>query len=343
MGSNSSNDKSKDIKTEVSEIEEHSVNFQNVKIFAKQIKEQKQDISVTKVNQNFQEATKEVGVGEYDNPKYVKVVGQGSFKIAHLVTYEVNKIESERIIKEINEEKFNKINLFRDEHKLSKIDKSQLVLNDMFAQNTFRLMAMDFNKYCKAKGVNKSIEVCWTGLIDNKFKNVKGVIINGVEKIQYEPYLKGHFTKWMNNWDMFDHLDDIAHTFQHYSFLYSSLEYAVCDLQGVEGCYTDPQIVSWVGGFTIADLGQEAMEWFLARHKCNNYCRSLKLNWFGSNGICDVDTYIFMRHESYKVASPETLSKTEELMTKVSSGNPKGYKEMKNKIIKVNRKLMKLD
>jgi hypothetical protein len=52
----------------------------------------------------------------------------------------------------------------------------------------------------------------------------------------------------------------------------------ICDIQGVNDLYTDPQIHNRDGtGFGRGNLGSRGFDRFLATHRCNHICRYLKL------------------------------------------------------------------
>lgn len=71
---------------------------------------------------------------------------------------------------------------------------------------------------------------------------------------------------------------DIAQAFSHFSFDKSNQTLLICDIQGVENSYTDPQIHTQNGeGFGGGNLGMTGIRAFLLRHTCNDVCRQVGL------------------------------------------------------------------
>jgi hypothetical protein len=66
--------------------------------------------------------------------------------------------------------------------------------------------------------------------------------------------------------------------FSHFTYEASDKEILICDIQGVNDLYTDPQIHNREGiGFGKGNMGERGFERFLATHRCNHICRYLKL------------------------------------------------------------------
>lgn len=64
-----------------------------------------------------------------------------------------------------------------------------------------------------------------------------------------------------------------AQAFSHFTYAVSREEILICDIQGVGGMYTDPQIHTVSGkGFGAGNLGQTGIRAFLLRHQCNEIC-----------------------------------------------------------------------
>ena len=65
--------------------------------------------------------------------------------------------------------------------------------------------------------------------------------------------------------------------FSHFTFEASNQKLLICDIQGVDDIYTDPQIHSVLDEFGKGNLGATGMKAFLTRHQCNAICCFLKL------------------------------------------------------------------
>jgi len=69
-----------------------------------------------------------------------------------------------------------------------------------------------------------------------------------------------------------------AQAFSHFTYDASQGQILICDIQGVQGIYTDPQIHTVNGkGFGSGNLGHTGIRAFLLRHVCNEVCRAVGL------------------------------------------------------------------
>ena len=93
-----------------------------------------------------------------------------------------------------------------------------------------------------------------------KHNNNVGAVVNNGESVQAE-------------------VDrETAQAFSHFTYENSSQRILICDIQGVDGQYTDPQVHTLDGKeFGNGNLGQTGIRAFLLRHPCNRICRALDL------------------------------------------------------------------
>lgn len=81
-------------------------------------------------------------------------------------------------------------------------------------------------------------------------------------------------TTSLQNWDP----QSTAQAFSHFSWEHSQAQVLICDIQGVENRFTDPQIHTMNGkGFGLGNLGQTGIRAFLLRHACTDICRAVGL------------------------------------------------------------------
>lgn len=109
--------------------------------------------------------------------------------------------------------------------------------------------------------------------------------------------LKGTFTKYNNNFgDTYEESDNtkvkltpveaakrarvfkFSEAFSHFSLKESGGSMLVCDLQGVNDFFTDPQIHTEDGkGLGMGNMGQEGIDKWGSKHQCNEVCRAIGL------------------------------------------------------------------
>eukprot|EP01012_Entosiphon_sulcatum_P039272 TRINITY_DN5164_c0_g1_i2.p1 TRINITY_DN5164_c0_g1~~TRINITY_DN5164_c0_g1_i2.p1 ORF type:complete len:441 (-),score=43.45 TRINITY_DN5164_c0_g1_i2:10-1332(-) len=94
-----------------------------------------------------------------------------------------------------------------------------------------------------------------------------------------EPYLHGKYVKHTNNFGFIGESDrNTPQAFSHFSYCHSKGQLLICDIQGVDDKYTDPQIHSRDGkGFGKGNMGVEGMLKFFETHRCNSVCLYLDL------------------------------------------------------------------
>uniref|UniRef100_A0A8C3EPT5 non-specific serine/threonine protein kinase n=1 Tax=Corvus moneduloides TaxID=1196302 RepID=A0A8C3EPT5_CORMO len=102
-----------------------------------------------------------------------------------------------------------------------------------------------------------------------------------------EKYMTGEFRKYNNNngdeITPISLLEEMMLAFSHWTYVYTRGELLVLDLQGVGENLTDPSVIkpedkkSGKMVFGPANLGEDAIRNFIAKHHCNSCCRKLKL------------------------------------------------------------------
>eukprot|EP00667_Euglena_gracilis_P014864 EG_transcript_15428 len=97
-----------------------------------------------------------------------------------------------------------------------------------------------------------------------------------------EPVLRGPYVKHSNNYGFVSPENrSTPQAFSHWTWVQSGGKILVCDIQGVNDLYTDPQIHSNAGHqnylYGRGDMGMDGINHFFATHRCNGLCRSLGL------------------------------------------------------------------
>uniref|UniRef100_A0A8C9UBT8 non-specific serine/threonine protein kinase n=1 Tax=Serinus canaria TaxID=9135 RepID=A0A8C9UBT8_SERCA len=102
-----------------------------------------------------------------------------------------------------------------------------------------------------------------------------------------EKYMTGEFRKYNNNngdeITPISLLEELMLAFSHWTYIYTRGELLVLDMQGVGENLTDPSVIkpedkrSGKMVFGPANLGEDAIRNFIAKHRCNSCCKKLKL------------------------------------------------------------------
>jgi hypothetical protein len=159
---------------------------------------------------------------------------------------------------------------------------------DVQAQACAKMWAMEYND-CGTPKVIDFVPAYVFELVDRPGRPLIGA----------EEFIEGVFQKHNNNvGGVVGGQEERAtpNAFSHFTWEASNHSLLVCDIQGVDDLYTDPQIHTVSGkGFGRGNLGQAGLNAFLTRHKCNAICQHLGLALLG---VYDYFTCIpiFVRH-----------------------------------------------
>jgi hypothetical protein len=109
--------------------------------------------------------------------------------------------------------------------------------------------------------------------LEGKFKKYNNNV-GAVCAMSNEEQAELNRTTTLTNWDP----TSTAQAFSHFSWEHSQSQVLICDIQGVENRFTDPQIHTMSGkGFGLGNLGQTGIRAFLLRHTCTDLCRAVGL------------------------------------------------------------------
>mmetsp|Transcript_49798 Transcript_49798/g.97642 ORF Transcript_49798/g.97642 Transcript_49798/m.97642 type:complete len:398 (+) Transcript_49798:145-1338(+) len=187
----------------------------------------------------------------------------------------------------------NKMETFVCKFAKDKNTERMLYYNDIEAQVYAYQWAKKFNEYKTPRKIT-FVPAFVLELVDRPGRPVCGC----------ERLIQGEFRKHNNNVGAVctypgDHSKEskmdvkIAQAFSHFTYSNSNGQILICDIQGVEGMYTDPQIHTSNGkGFGGGNLGSTGIRAFLLRHQCNDICQSvglatIKPSELGENSIKD--------------------------------------------------------
>jgi hypothetical protein len=150
-----------------------------------------------------------------------------------------------------------------------------IYFQDVQMQTLAKEFAQKYNECNPPKKVD--FVKAWILRLDER----EGSPICGVER-----YIDGPYKKYNNNWDWVS-LDDrnTPQAFSHFTYEISNHKLLICDIQGVNDMYTDPQIHSVDTTLVLGkgNLGKRGMDKFLRTHRCNKICQYLKLPSINAN------------------------------------------------------------
>jgi myosin-heavy-chain kinase len=110
-----------------------------------------------------------------------------------------------------------------------------------------------------------------------------------------EHKLNGYFTKYNSNYgEVYEKATgnatesvnnrhrrvlDTAEAFSHFTLQETDGSMLVCDIQGVEDLFTDPQIHTEEGkGLGMGNMGEDGIAKWVVKHQCNDICKRIGLN-----------------------------------------------------------------
>lgn len=94
-----------------------------------------------------------------------------------------------------------------------------------------------------------------------------------------ERFLDGEFQKYNNNHGYVQTTNPVPQAFSHFTWTWSKGKLLICDIQGTESEWTDPQIHTIDGdGFGCGNRGLKGIYDFFDTHQCNEWCEKLKLS-----------------------------------------------------------------
>ncbi|KAJ9468372.1 Myosin heavy chain kinase A [Diplonema papillatum] len=143
-------------------------------------------------------------------------------------------------------------------------------MNEAITQCVADTFAQAYNK------LGTEHKVSFLGCYVVKMIDCPGVPKGETVAFTMEPMLRGIYEKHNNNVGKVFTSNQTAEAFTHFTFLHSDRKLVVCDLQGVGGMYTDPQIHSLDGEeFGLGNLGEDGIRKWMAGHKCCPLCTAL--------------------------------------------------------------------
>jgi len=101
----------------------------------------------------------------------------------------------------------------------------------------------------------------------------------GGRLVNVEPLMEGEYVKHNDNDGNINTRALVPQAFSHFTWETSNCNLLVCDIQGVEHFFTDPQVHSSDGlGFGMGNRGEDGIRCFLESHRCNHICGQLGLS-----------------------------------------------------------------
>eukprot|EP00741_Cyanophora_paradoxa_P021576 tig00021365_g20827.t1 len=147
-------------------------------------------------------------------------------------------------------------------------DGREVCFRDVQSQMLAKYWAQEFNKRKPPKTVD--FIQCWVlEFVDRPGRPCAGL----------ENFVPGVYEKHNNNVGRVSDIErNTPQAFSHFTYEASRHQILVCDIQGVNDLYTDPQIHTHTGmGFGRGNLGMAGIRSFLLRHRCNALCGFLGL------------------------------------------------------------------
>jgi hypothetical protein len=159
-----------------------------------------------------------------------------------------------------------------DQKIIAKLYKTPEDRQTFFTEAEMQCTAAELAKKYNEKNPPKKIEFIIPRILEIPTKKGQNLIV------AVENALTGDYKKYSNNFGWISPEDrNTPAAFSHFTYECTRGKMLVCDMQGVEDTYTDPQIHTPDLKFGQADLGAEGMQKFFSTHRCNGICRHLGL------------------------------------------------------------------
>lgn len=160
-------------------------------------------------------------------------------------------------------------------------EEDETYFRDAWMQMFSRQFAEKYNSFHPPKAVS-FIRAWVLELIDRPHRPLCGV----------ERYITGAYRKHNNNNGYVSEIErNTPQAFSHFTFEASRHRILICDIQGVNDKYTDPQVHSLnESEFGKGNLGHDGFSRFLDTHRCNAICRYLKLPSINAKTVEDQGT-----------------------------------------------------
>jgi elongation factor 2 kinase len=170
------------------------------------------------------------------------------------------------------------------------LEDNEIYFLNVWIQMFARRFALKYNE-CEPPKTVQFLSAWVLQLIDRK----------GSPLCAVEPYVPGEYRKHNNNFGFVSDVErNTPQAFSHFSYEFSDHKILICDIQGVNDLYTDPQVHSLSGKeFGYGDLGSEGLKRFLASHKCNKICRFFRLPVINLKTAFDEGTVPHTRYMSF--------------------------------------------
>eukprot|EP01098_Paradermamoeba_levis_P008406 TRINITY_DN3487_c0_g1_i1.p1 TRINITY_DN3487_c0_g1~~TRINITY_DN3487_c0_g1_i1.p1 ORF type:complete len:489 (+),score=129.55 TRINITY_DN3487_c0_g1_i1:115-1581(+) len=138
-----------------------------------------------------------------------------------------------------------------------------------------------------------------------KVQFIKAWILELIERDEsplcaVEKYISGPYRKHNNNFGFVSEEErNTPQAFSHFTYEASNHQVLICDIQGVDDLYTDPQMHTAGKGLGRGDLGTKGMSKFIQAHRCNRICKFFRLPAINSKEVDEgtIPSTYFMRKE----------------------------------------------
>mmetsp|Transcript_29408 Transcript_29408/g.74012 ORF Transcript_29408/g.74012 Transcript_29408/m.74012 type:complete len:453 (-) Transcript_29408:26-1384(-) len=134
-----------------------------------------------------------------------------------------------------------------------------------------QLEAKQWARMFNALSPPKKVDILKAAVLE--FCNRPGAPVCGIER-----FIDGTYYKYNNNFGYVREDErNTPQAFSHFTYHASGGQLLICDIQGVDDLYTDPQIHSPSHKRGKGNMGKAGIDMFLETHHCNEICKFLKL------------------------------------------------------------------
>eukprot|EP01100_Stratorugosa_tubuloviscum_P001644 TRINITY_DN136_c1_g2_i1.p1 TRINITY_DN136_c1_g2~~TRINITY_DN136_c1_g2_i1.p1 ORF type:complete len:405 (-),score=168.21 TRINITY_DN136_c1_g2_i1:154-1368(-) len=250
------------------------------------------DLSISEIKKEREKKKKAAGTIRVSKkpPDFAPFKAEPATK--HAFDARTGQWNKQRVQVRIDPEPFAEGNLRRahymcEAHAPHKVLVAKISIDDQEEQETYfqdvemQMYAKEWARKFNSHNPPKKVDflIAWVITLDNRPKKPLMAV---------EEFIDGPYRKHNNNYGYVNDTErNTPQAFSHFTYEASNKRALICDIQGVDDLYTDPQMhtIESMPSLGKGNLGSKGFDRFFATHHCNAICQYLRLSPVNSKSI----------------------------------------------------------